>query len=90
MPGALYGIVDDEDDDDGDGNNGAHCEESVEAAGVGWRWGVGVLLHCVSTFNFQMALSRNNVLLFFLFPLLLCALSRDLDHVPGSTCSVWA
>lgn len=66
MPGALRGIGDDGDgDDDGGGNNWAHCDESVEAAG-----GVGGVHHCVSTFNFQMALSRNNVLLFFLFPLL--------------------
>lgn len=76
MPGALRGIGDDDDGDDDDhgSNNWAHCDKSVESAGRRrkWWWERGCCgsHYCVSTFNFQMALSRKNVFCFFLLPLL--------------------
>lgn len=82
MPGALrrIGGDDDGDDDDRGSNNWAHCDESVEAAGRRrkWWWEGGCCRsrYCVSTFNFQMALSRKNVFCFFLLPLLFRRLAQ--------------
>lgn len=90
MLGALHGIGDD------DGNRALWrvcvCSACGEEMGCGSR-------HCLSTFNFQMVLTRKNVFLDntpSFCPLLspICHLSRGsvqgLDCISGPECAAWA